>query len=1033
MLGTSSIGGLVSGLDTKGLISQLMAVSSRRVQVVVGNQEKQNDKLAAFQALNTSLSEFKAKAEALNNTDTFNVYKGNTTTTSTNFKADDLLTVSTTTDASPGNHTIEFTATSQLATARKLSSQSFSSKTAALEKSGAFVINGSGISITTSDSLTEIATKINNANSGSNATGVTASVLTVSSTDHRLIIKSDETGAGKFSLLDATSSGDILQDLGLSNTSSAIKTVTSDGAQSDEFSNSEASVRSLLGISGVHSGTVTIGGVAVTIDLENDSLTEIASNISDTVAGVSASVVSTTADGVTKYRIDISGTTAFTDDNNVLQALGILEGQQGIVAEVHTASQNNTETSAGTGTSITSGTAFALINTGSDSNNVTNGDTITITGTKNDGSAATGTYTISDKSTDTIQGFLTEIETVFGLDAGSATMSNGKVLITDSVSGDSQLSVTISTNNEGGGTLDFGTLTATTQGYSMETTAGQDAKVKIDGVIVSRSTNTIDDVISGVTLNLSQVESGTAVNLTISRDTDSIKSSVNDFLKAYNTIIESINREFKFDEEKESAGVLSGESTLVTIKSIIQSTITNTISLLPSGSNALSLIGINSDKNGKLSLTDSTFISKINSGFNAVKRMFIAEGTTTNSEVTYISHTNKTVAGGYAVVIDTVSTQAAVTGTEDLSSGIGGSTDTITITDTATGRVATINLDGNGGGNATSLTDIVNTINSELAAERAQVLVGSVANTAAASNITGGTAFSDIDGTSLQDGDVISFTGTSKAGKSINDSFTISGTDTVQDFLSAIESAYDNTVSATINAGKIKLADITGGDSLLSITISEPSGRGLDFGTVSETNTDGVTGRYAMELTASSSGNNFVLTHNSYGSAQGFTIDESNDTLGAEGSQIGVDVAGTINGESATGVGQILTGDAPAADSTTSVEGLVLRILSTAATTPSLPSSKGTVTLTKGAAEQMFNNIDTIVNSIDGLLTIRMDGLQESIDSLQGTIDGMEDRLSTEQANLEFKFVRLELNLSRLQSVSSFLSQQLGSLSRLTR
>ena len=565
----------------------------------------------------------------------------------------------------------------------------------------------------------------------------------------------------------------------------------------------------------------------------------------------------------------------------------------------------------------------------------------------------------------------------------------------------------------------------------METVSGQDASVIIDGFSVSRSSNIFDDVLDGIAIDLKQVQDGATVNLTISRDTGTIKSSVNDFISAYNTIIESINQEFKFDEEKKSAGVLSGESTLTTVKRILQSTIANTVPLLPSGANALSLIGINSDKNGKLSLQESTFTSKINSDFNAVKRIFVAEGTTTNSEVTYISHTNKTVAGEYAVTINTVGTRAAVTGTKNLSGGIGATSDTITITDTATNRVATINLDGNGGGNATSLADIVSTINSELVAERNQAILGSVVNYEGGSEITSSTSFSAVDGTSLQNGDVISFSGTSKTGKSINNTFTINDTvtDTIQDFLSAIESSYDHTVSATINSsGMIEVRDILAGDSLLSIEISEPSGRGLNFGTVLETNAGGVTGRYAMELTASSSGNSFVLTHNSYGSAQGFTIDELNDTLGGEGTKTGVDVAGTINGEAATGIGQILTGDAPATGSTTSIEGLVLRITSTEV---GVDGSKGNVKLTRGAAEKMFYNMDTLINSIDGLLTIRMDGLQNTIDNQQEGIDDMEKRLASEQSILEFKFIQLELNLSRLQSVSSFLSQQLGSLSKL--
>ena len=174
---------------------------------------------------------------------------------------------------------------------------------------------------------------------------------------------------------------------------------------------------------------------------------------------------------------------------------------------MHTGSTSNSEISTASGTFITSATTFDDINTGSDANNVANGDTITLSGTKNDGTAVTGTYTISDISTDTIDGLLTQIESTFGLGSSSATIdASGQIVITDDTSGDSQLSVEIITNNEGGGTLDFGTVDVTTQGYAMQTTAGQDAKVTINGIAVTRSSNTIDDVISGVSLNLSRID-----------------------------------------------------------------------------------------------------------------------------------------------------------------------------------------------------------------------------------------------------------------------------------------------------------------------------------------------------------------------------------------------------------------------------------------------------------------------------------------------------------------------------------------------
>ena len=74
----------------------------------------------------------------------------------------------------------------------------------------------------------------------------------------------------------------------------------------------------------------------IAIDLSQDSLADIAEAINDRaavlVSNVSASVVSTTEDGVTTYRLKIENTTGYTDDDNVLQTLGLLKGDQSDVA-----------------------------------------------------------------------------------------------------------------------------------------------------------------------------------------------------------------------------------------------------------------------------------------------------------------------------------------------------------------------------------------------------------------------------------------------------------------------------------------------------------------------------------------------------------------------------------------------------------------------------------------------------------------------------------------------------------------------------
>ncbi|MBI4649722.1 flagellar filament capping protein FliD [Candidatus Desantisbacteria bacterium] len=95
-----------------------------------------------------------------------------------------------------------------------------------------------------------------------------------------------------------------------------------------------------------------------------------------------------------------------------------------------------------------------------------------ISGTNRYGSAVSGTLTIDDTSHQ-VQEILSKIESVFSSQVTASINSSGKIEITDRVSGDSGISLTLTENNEGGGSLDFGTIDLTTEGRNeIEITAG---------------------------------------------------------------------------------------------------------------------------------------------------------------------------------------------------------------------------------------------------------------------------------------------------------------------------------------------------------------------------------------------------------------------------------------------------------------------------------------------------------------------------------------------------------------------------------
>ena len=1031
-LSTNLISGLSSGFDWRSMIDQLISIEHRRVDIVEDRKSDYQAKLSAFQSVNTMLLSLKTQSVTLAESDAFNVYTSSLTTTSANYTASDFLSVTVDDEAVPGSHTIEMTTTSSIAQARKISSKSFSSKSEALGLAGEFIINGRAVRVDDTDTLDDIGDKINNVNSGTAATGVTASILAVSATDYRLILTSDNTGTDTFNLFDASADTvTILQNtstgLGfLDSTTPTIQNATSDGAESERFSSSEVAVGSLLGLTDAQTGTaITIGGGTVDINLATQSLTTIAGNI-DSISGVSASVTSVTEDGTTEYYIDISGTTSFGDKNNVLQTLGILVGGQSDIADVHTSDTANTRTTGAGGGAVTAATKWGETDTGGDANNVTNNDTIRISGTKHDGTVVSGAYTILDKAADTVQGLLTEIETVFGLTAGSAIIVDGTIQVTDSTAGDSELDVSLTCNNEGGGTLDLGTLTAATEGYTMQAVAGADASVKIDGTTITSSTNIIEDVISGVTIDLKTVESGEQVDLTISRDLDSITASVRSFTEKYNEIIAYINGQFAWDEETQSSGLLSGDGTLSSIKSSLQGILISTIKDLPTDMNALSLIGINSDANGVLSLDDSDFTDALVSDFAGVKRIFIAEGTTTDGDVSYISHARETVAGDYAVTITTAAEKATVTGTNDLSGGIA-SDETLVITQG--GSTATIAL-----GTGSGIDDIINAINSELDTVYTELWTGTEANTLVAGGgaITSSTVWGAIDttgvpGNDMVDGDTISFSGTTRSGALVSGTYTIDDktTDTVQGLLSAIENAYGNNVSANIDSdGKLILTDNTAGGSQLEISIDCTGAHSLSFGTMEVT----TEGRYAVAVTASKdAGDHLVLESDDYGSNTSFGIQVSGTELGlTDNTYTGVDVAGTINGEAATGSGQILIGDEPAEGETTSVEGLSVKVTLTPAQLASQGQDQGTVKITMGVAEKFDRELYGITDSYDGYVAFKQTSLQNSIDSFETQIERMEERLDRKMEVMVNRFVAMELALSQIQGQSDWLAGQIN-------
>ncbi len=167
------------------------------------------------------------------------------------------------------------------------------------------------------------------------------------------------------------------------------------------------------------------------------------------------------------------------------------------------------------------------------------------------------------------------------------------------------------------------------------------------------------------------------------------------------------------------------------------------------------------------------------------------------------------------------------------------------------------------------------------------------------------------------------------------------------------------------------------------------------------------------------SGSSYALqiTSDNYGSSNSFSVTSSStDVLGIAGTAFtGTNVAGTINGVTATGNGQILT--APSSDPT--LAGLAVQI-----TTPGITSSTslGTFTYTPGLSGSLANLAETALNPTNGEIQSKIQSLQNSSTQVGSQITLQQKLVVQEQQQLTAEFTAMETTLAQLKSEQSYLS-----------
>ncbi len=240
------------------------------------------------------------------------------------------------------------------------------------------------------------------------------------------------------------------------------------------------------------------------------------------------------------------------------------------------------------------------------------------------------------------------------------------------------------------------------------------------------------------------------------------------------------------------------------------------------------------------------------------------------------------------------------------------------------------------------------------------------------------------------------------------------------------------TLTDSNNVLKFRNDGVISGDLVLSERTYN-SGQELADEIQTRINADSKLGGRGIEVEWVDLGNEGYLkiTGGSYGSRSKVevyttTTNTAFNVLGLSGgmSRAGIDVAGTINGEAATGSGQILTGN----KGNPNTEDLKIKV--TLTSHELTPGAEGTITVARGLASQVDKTLDSITKTLDGSIARRISALNNQIENITKQIDDYDKRLAARKEDLFTQFNAMEEALAQYQTESSYLESQLGNLSK---
>ena len=224
----------------------------------------------------------------------------------------------------------------------------------------------------------------------------------------------------------------------------------------------------------------------------------------------------------------------------------------------------------------------------------------------------------------------------------TATSAYSLVVKSNSGSGNEmKITATEDSSNAGLSTFGFSTYAS-----SKETIVGQDANLTIDGVTVTRSSNTITDLINGVQLEIKGTVSS-AVTVNASYDETNALANMNSFVTSLNTLNTKLSELTNRGLNGEASGALAGDSIARSIQSRIRSMTTTPIEGYSTSSIYLTNFGISTQLDGSIAFDEDEFLTAYRANPEDIAAIFASQVKTDSSSVTAQVTGDDYVAGVY--------------------------------------------------------------------------------------------------------------------------------------------------------------------------------------------------------------------------------------------------------------------------------------------------------------------------------------------------------------------------------------------------